>query len=498
MMALILLPLGALALNGAVYEVFVASFADADRDGMGDLRGVENALPYIESLHVKGLWLMPISPSPSYHKYDVLDYMDIDASYGTLGDFERLAAKCSEKNIALLIDLVINHTSSRHPWFLSASRSLSIPPCGQKACPFEIKCRGHNPYVNYYLFSQEPLGHSVPGAQGWYYVGGFGPHMPDLNLESAEVRGEIETIAHFWLDKGAKGFRLDAVTSYYEKNGEKNAAFLKWFAAMVKAHTRNAFLVGEAWADANTIFGLYESGMDSLFYFPMAAADGLIVKALRSQDGTGLIRSLSQWNNDLLNAYPLARNAPFLGNHDMGRMAGVLRRDVQAQKQAAALYLLLPGVPFLYYGEEIGMFGSGKDENKRLPMVWRGDGEGLCLPPEGADQKQKLTDGVLEQQEDPNSLLAFYRELLAFRATRPEMNGGLMVPLDLGVKSVAAFTLTAEKSSCTVLSNLGDETVMAAVTWPGTMRFAYDTGEGGAQVDGNTLTLPPKSGCIFH
>lgn len=498
LLALVILPLGACALSGPVYEVFVASFSDADGDLRGDLKGVENMLPYIESLQAKGLWLMPINPSPSYHKYDVVNYTDVDPAYGTLDDFGSLAAACREKDIALIVDLVINHTSSQHPWFISACQSLTIDPCGRAPCAREPLCREHNPYVDYYLFSHEPVGHSVPGAETWYYVGGFGPHMPDLNLDSAAVRDEIEAIARFWLDRGAAGFRLDAVTSYYEKNGAKNTVFLKWFTEMVKAHRKDAFLVGEAWTDANNIFDLYASGLDSLFYFPMAGPDGLVVKAMRSKDGAGLARILSLWNNRLLDHYPTAQNAPFLGNHDMGRIAGVLRRDVPTQKQAAAMYLLLPGVPFLYYGEEIGMTGSGKDENKRLPMLWRADGEGLCLPPSGADQVQKLEQGVLEQQDDPDSLLTFYRELLAFRATLPEMNGGRMAPLDLGNKDVAAYTVTLGEYACTVLNNLGDEPVSLSIVWPGTMRFSFGGQAGSAWTDETTLTLPPRSGCIFN
>lgn len=497
LLVLLLLPLPAPALEGVVYEIFVASFQDADGDGMGDLKGIEEKLPYIQTLHPKALWLMPIHPSPSYHKYDVVDYFGIDPAYGTLEDFDNLAAACKKEGIGLILDLVLNHSSSEHPWFLSAQKSLNIPPCGQEVCPHHEGCRQHNKYVGYYLFSEGSGKHPVPHAEGWYYHSNFGYHMPDLNLDNPALQEDIAAIARFWLDRGVKGFRLDAVIHFYEQHGEKNAAFLCWFNNVVKAHTPDAYIVAEAWSDQGTIMKLYQSGIDSLFDFPVSGADGSIVKALRAKDGETLAKTLAQNNQSLKQAHPQAQNAPFLGNHDTGRIAGVLRRDITNLKLAAALYLLQPGVPFIYYGEEVGMTGSGRDENKRLPMLWQGDGQGLTLPPEGADQPQRQTLGVKEQESDPASLLSFYRALLSAREKCPEMSRGTMEALPLQHKAIAAYTIKDEQGACTVLHNLGDDTISLDILWPGTLLFASNNEHGTPMQQGNTLLLPPKTSCIF-
>lgn len=496
--ALLLVPIAAPALDGPVYEIFVASFQDSDGDSRGDLSGILEKLDYIQTLHPKGIWLMPIHPSPSYHKYDVVDYYGVDPSYGTLEDVEHLAAALNQRGIALILDLVINHTSSEHPWFLSARQSLPIEPCGQDVCPHRNLCRAHNPYVGYYLFTQGSGKHPVPGAEGWYYYSNFGYHMPDLNLDNPKVLEEITAISHFWLDKGVKGFRLDAVIHFHEQNGEKNAAFLSWFNQMVKSHTQDAYIVAEAWADRGTIDNLYRSGIDSLFDFPLSGADGELVKALRAKDGAGLAQRIAQRNRDLKDKFPAAQNAPFLGNHDTGRIAGVLRRDFGSLKLAAALYLLQPGVPFVYYGEEVGMTGSGRDENKRLPMLWQGDGQHLTLPPAEADQPQRQTLGVKEQEADPASLLAYYRALLAARAQCPEMARGRVEALDTGHAAVAAYMVSDEKGSCAILHNLGDETISLDITWPGALLFAGGNHQGTPVLQGETLLLPSGTSCIFR
>jgi alpha-amylase len=485
--------------GGAVYEIFVRSFYDADGDGIGDLRGVRGKLPYIKALGVKGIWLMPVSPSPSYHKYDVTDYLGIDPEYGSLDDFDTLARDCEESGLSLILDLVINHTSSQHPWFISAVKSLPVEPCGQAVCPYNILCRAHNPYIRYYLFSREKGGHPLPEAPGWFYHGNFGAHMPDLNLDEPLVRDEIEKITAFWLGRGADGFRLDGVIHFFEGNMEANTRFLSWLNLRVKALNPNAYMVAEAWTDQNAILSLYQSGIDSLFDFPLANATGLMMSNLNSADGAGLARRCAEWHNQILAAYPAGRNAPFLSNHDMGRSAGMMRLDVKKEKLAASIYLLLPGVPFIYYGEELGMTGSGMDENKRLPMLWStGNPTGITLPPVGADQTQRLKAGADEQENDPNSLLRFYREILDIREQVAGRLSGKAEALDVGHKEVMALRYHSAGGSLTILHNLGDSPLTLKAPLSGSLTHRWDAGGGLPLLSGGTLTLMPFSGCIFQ
>lgn len=483
LLALCLMPVAAPALTGPLYEVFPASFRDGNNDGMGDLQGVREALPYISLLGVKGLWLTPIAPSPSYHKYDVVDYCAIDPSFGTMEDFEALAAACKARGIKLILDLVINHTSNEHPWFQQAVNSLKT---GQDS-----------PYRDYYTFTDGPDGHPVPGVPGKYYVGGFGPHMPDLNLDNENVRSEIKAIIAFWLGKGAQGFRLDATTWYYEQNAEKNRVFLSWLNTEVKAIAPAAYLIGEAWTDESVINTLYQSGIDSFFDFPLHGANGLIVKALQEKNGAELAEAVAGRYERLQKAAPDGQNAPFLGNHDTGRIAGVLRMKHDRLKAAFALAMLLPGVPMIYYGDELGMTGSGRDENKRLPMLWGENEPGLCLPPGDADQQQRQKMGVKEQEAASDSLLNYVRAVMAARSECPEFSKGTLKNIATGIDSVCAFRVEYRGSSLKVMHNLGAEPV-TLTDIDGAMIFAGDTGTGAPTLANGTLTLYPLSTCIIR
>ncbi|MDR1705972.1 MAG: alpha-amylase [Clostridiales bacterium] len=418
------------------YEIFVGGFYDADGDGMGDINGVTQKLDYLtETLGIDGIWLMPIGPSPSYHKYDVTDYMAIDPEYGTMEDFDALIEACNKRGVSLIIDLVLNHTSNLHPWFQSDKAG------------------------DYYMFYPEQGANRHSAGNGTYYYGNFGSHMPDLNLDNPEVREEIEEIVAFWLNKGVAGFRLDAPMHYYEQNAEKNADFLAWLEETCKKYNPNVYLVGEVWSDGGVILGHYK-GIDSLFNFPFAQAQGALVNNMRSGRGFNLASRIESWQRDIREANPDAIDAPFLTNHDIARSSGMLMRDIKTMKMAAALYLLMPGSPFIYYGEEIGMTGSGRDENKRLPMLFSAaDDAGRPNPPVGADQAQGLEQGVEEQLTDGDSLLRFYMEILALKKSYPEIARGTVTAIDTGDNRICAYSADWEGLSVIILHNLANEPI---------------------------------------
>lgn len=450
------------------YEIFVRSFYDSDGDGIGDIRGITEKLDYLKDndfktkkdLGIDGIWLMPIMPSPTYHKYDVTDYYSIDPQYGTMEDFEELIRKCNERGIKVIIDLVVNHTSAQHPWFLSAKKSLGIDPCGQKVCSYPELCREHNPYVKYYNFSQEQKAgyHSVDMPSGWYYEGQFWDQMPDLNLDNPEVRKEIENIGKFWIEKGVAGFRVDAVTSFYTGNTTKSVEFLKDFNERMEAYKKDVYIVGEVWSDAGTITEYYKSGADSFFNFPFADNSGKIVSVIRNRDGVGFSKSLEEWQSKIKSIDEDAIDAPFISNHDQSRSAGFLAQNLVHMKMAASLYQLMPGNTFIYYGEEIGMIGSGKDENKRLPMVWSVTNQkGITEAPPYADYTGTIEAGVAEQEKDQNSLLQFYKELIRIKNENPEIQRGKVTSLDLENPAVCAYSLEYNGSKIYVIHNLADE-----------------------------------------
>jgi len=246
------------ACDAVFYEVFVRSFSDSDGDGTGDLRGLAAKLDYIKDLGANAVWLMPIFPSPSEHGYDTIDYMNINKSYGTIDDFNFLIAEAKKRNIRIILDLMVNHTSDRHPWF---KKSLNKIP----------------PYDNYYLWRDKPPGGKwfVYGKDkpvlngGWrynpqrrqFFYAYFSECMPDLNLKNPLVRDEFKKIAKFWLDKGVSGFRLDAAQNIIEQgpgHGKQydSPATIQWwrrFSQYVKSLNPEVFLIGEVWAEYDTL-----------------------------------------------------------------------------------------------------------------------------------------------------------------------------------------------------------------------------------------------------
>lgn len=494
------------------YEIFVGSFYDGNGDGQGDLKGVTQMLDYLNDgdnttdtdLGITGIWLMPIMPSDTYHKYDVMDYTSIDPTYGTMQDFDELIAACNERGINVIIDLVMNHTSSSHPWFKTATAYLK--KIGD-AEPDPQEC----PYVEYYNFTKTPLiGYANVSGTDWYYECPFWSEMPDLNLYNEAVRAEFEEICRFWLDRGVAGFRLDAVKEYVSDNTEKNVEILTWFNGMVKSIAPDAYLVGEAWTSQPEYAKYYASGIDSFFDFAFADQTGNIVKfatgVYPAQDLGGYISRGEERFAEQGSQYI---NAPFYSNHDMDRAAGYYSGDYAEEqvKIAGALNMTMTGNVFLYYGDEIGMQGSGKDENKRLAMRWTADeaAEGMCKSPAAADtgivQNYPAED---EQAADTASLLTWYKNLIRLRNQFPSIRRGSTKQLDaLSDKEVCALLKTDGEERVVLLYNLSAEerkvslegvTLEDGTSLTGKMLEAtLVSGETPVAAEGGEITLPAYS-----
>lgn len=393
------------------YEIFVYSYQDSDGDGIGDLNGLRQRLDYIEQMGFDGLWLMPIMPSPSYHKYDVTDYLGVDAQYGTVEDIKALAAACHQRGLWLILDLPLNHTSVEHPWFQAAAAALRAGDT-------------ENPYVEYYKFSRQSGAKMIAlSGTDWYYEEQFsGGGMPDLNLDNPAVLEEIRAILSFWLlECQVDGFRLDAVTSYFAGSLERNVAFLRKIKEMTQEIKPGSYLVGEAWTGLGEIASYYASGVDSFFLFPASQAEGYIARALRSRKpATAYVESLSKVEAALTSGIW----APFLSNHDTGRAVAALQaRQAPAKlKFAHGALAMMGGNTFTYYGEEIGMAGAGEDPNKRCAMYWS-DGNMTSQPP-GVTKAEYPYPSVEEQQTDPHSLLCYIRALNELKKQVPAIARG--------------------------------------------------------------------------
>lgn len=416
------------------YEVFVYSFYDSNGDGIGDLKGLTERLDYINDgdpstdtdLGCTGIWLMPIMPSPSYHKYDVTDYMDIDPQYGTMEDFKAFLEAAHQRGIDVIIDFVMNHTSSDHPWFQEASGYLRGLEAGAE--PDLAAC----PYVDYYNFSLEPSTCKLEGTE-WYYEAPFWSGMPDLNLKSEAVRAELEEIVDFWLELGVDGFRLDAAKEFVSGATEANIEILTWFNDKKKKKKSDAFIVAEVWTDLSTYSQYYASGV-SCFNFSFGNSDGVIpntVKHIGNANASSYGKAIMKLQ-DALSAYdPDYIDSPFYTNHDMGRAAGHYFNEYSAYqtKMAQALNLLMSGSTFLYYGEELGMKGSGKDENKRAPMYWSDDAgyAGLCSGPADMEDFDMKFPSFEDQKADGDSIFWFVAQTIRLRNAYPAIARGTAV-----------------------------------------------------------------------
>lgn len=485
------------------YEIFVYSFYDSDGDGIGDLNGVIQKLDYIQDMGFNGIWLMPVMPSPTYHKYDVTDYYDIDEAYGTTDDFRNLVEECHQRDIRVVIDFVINHSSSQHPWFQEACAYLKGLPQGQE--PDLEEC----PYVDYYHFSQEQVNGTYYKVNGtdWYYEGSFWSEMPDLNLASMALRTELEDISGFWVkDMGVDGFRMDAALHFEEGDTAFNTEVLNWLYQFCTGLNPDFYMVSEVWANSGTIADYYASGTPSMFNFDAASAEGKLLKAARGNfKAAAFVDSLAEYQEAFAEKNPDYIDAPFLTNHDMGRVANALMKDADNMKMACGLLMTMNGSPFVYYGEEIGMSSSGsKDENKRLPMVWSDtDKTGMAKGPADADKDIVFAfDGVEEQLLDPYSILNYYKRAVRLRNENPELaRGRIEIVEALTQEHQAAITKSYEGSVIGVVYNTSDEPLaveLAASALADMEIRGYLTLNGeAAELDGDTLLLPAKSICIL-
>ena len=438
--------------NDAVfYEIFVRSFRDSDGDGVGDFNGITEKLDYLHDLGIRGIWLMPINPSPSYHGYDVTDYYAVNPDYGTMDDFKRLLAEAHKRDIKVIIDLVLNHTSAQHPWFLDALNQGS----------------GHH---DWYIWKDQDPGTLGPwGAQAWYkatngeyYYAIFWDQMPDLNYDNPAVRQEAKKISSFWLkDAGIDGFRLDAVR-YLEEDDKladsvTNHEFLKEWGAYYRSINPQAFTVGEAWTDNANVkeYTKTDAELDSAFNFDLSAA---ILKSLNESNNTSVRFLLQTTARD----FPQQDNANFLANHDMPRVVNQLGENSTGKaKAAAAILLTAPGIPFIYYGEEIGMSGSKPDELIRTPMQWANEnGAGFTVgkPWEPVNSDVSKVN-VAEQTGDSTSLLEHYRNLIQLRNAHAALRVGKTFIAESNSNRLVVYLRASNEETLLAIINIDDAPV---------------------------------------
>lgn len=450
--------------NDAVfYEVFVRSFYDENGDGIGDFKGLTQKLDYLndgnpdthDDLGITGIWLMPMMKSPSYHGYDVADYYATEPDFGSMQDFEEFLAAAHARGIKVIIDLVMNHSSNQHPWFIQSANN-------------------QNGYRDWYIWSDNNPGNTGPWGQtvwhprnGDYYYGLFWDGMPDLNYTHPPVKAEMLDVVKFWLDKGVDGYRLDAIKYLIEdgpllENTSQTYSFLEEFNQVYKTENPQALTVGEVWSSTQSIIPYIQNDrLDVCFEFGLA---GAILDAVNNGNPASIKNQLET----VQNAYPMLQYATFLTNHDIDRVFSTLGSSAEKMKLAASVYLTLPGIPFVYYGEEIGLTGTGDHLNIRRPMHWT-DGKNAGFSDATPWQSiggNFLTNNVKDMDGDPNSILRHYKKLIGIRNKQQALRKGQTLLVEHNHDKIFSFARVHQDEAILVVANMGTAVLNPTLALP--------------------------------
>ncbi|HVZ99507.1 MAG TPA: alpha-amylase family glycosyl hydrolase [Caulobacterales bacterium] len=469
---------------GGILEIYVRGYQDSDGDGVGDLAGVTQRLDYVRDLGVSAIWLMPITQSQDHdHGYAVSNYREVETQYGSLADLDTLVAQAHARGLGIILDYVMNHSAQTHPAFVNSSNAAS------------------NAFRDWYVWSSaHPTGWSIYGGDPWrsastgWYFAPFSATMPDFNLRNAPTVAWHKDNLRFWLNRGVDGFRFDAVGNLFE-NGPgaweaqpENYALMGDVRALVGGYA-NRYMVCEAPADPLG-FGA-GAACASAFAFGHHTD---VVNAAKGQ--TGAVAALATY----FAAVP-ASMATMVSNHDSfagARLWDQLGGDVARYKLAAATYLLQPGVPFIYYGEEIGMSGAASlsgDAALRTPMSWTANPANAgfsSATPFRALSANAATNNVATEQGDPNALLNFYRSMLALRRAHASLARGSMDGASAS-GAVLSYRRTLGAEQTLVIVNYGSASAAASLSgltanasylaqWPSGVGDVTASGSGDASV----------------
>ena len=479
------------------YHIFVGSFSDSNGDGIGDLRGIINRMDYINdgdpnsglSLGAEGIWLSPIFVSPSYHKYDVADYYQVDPKFGTNEDLKELIDLCHERGVKIILDMVINHSSNQNPWFKSF-------------CEAHKNGDTESEYYNLYTWIEE----TVPG-KTWYningtnhkYEGNFSSQMPELNYDNPDAYQKMLDVCKYYLELGVDGFRFDAAKYIYYGDTTPNIDFWNRFMADLRAIKPDLYSVAEVWDSDGVTIPYFSS--TNCFNFSMAQTNGQIAATAKAGDVNVLTAYMEHYIDLIKAENPDAFPVTFIANHDTDRAAGFLNVSSGQAFVAANLSILMPGSSFIYYGEEIGLKGArggaNTDANRRLAMLW-GDGDSV-KDPVGADYASEQLNGTVQDQlPNGDSLFNHYKNLISIRKAYPEIANGTYTALKTD-SDVGGFVSEYNGSRVAVIHNttLEAATIDLAQYGLDAMQIGAFAGLNDATLDGTVLTIGAQTSVVL-
>jgi alpha-glucosidase len=513
--------------SGAVgYEVYIRSFADSTGDGVGDLRGIESHLDHIAWLGARIVWITPFMPSPGFdHGYDVSDYRDIDPAHGSMDDFRRLVERAHDLDLRVLVDIVPNHTSSAHPWFID---SISGPDSARRDWYHWADPGPDGGPPNNWVSHFGGPAWTLDPASGQYYCHLFLPEQPDLNWSNPAVVEEFDDVLRFWCDAGADGFRIDVAhallkhpelldnpviratepeagpTAVFESfrhdhdlDQDANIEIFRRWRRLTEPY--GAMLVGEVNVRTPQRAARYTApgALDTVFYLKPAWADwepSALVDMLRSThdaDPDGV-----SWT---MNSHDTSRSVSRFGGGEVGR-----RRSFAA----TAFEFVLGGVPFLYQGEELGLVDATLDPGDRADPIWTRnaggeagrDGSRSAMPwttgsangfstgtPWLAAAERPAEETVEHQRGAADAPVHAYRALISARAANPDLHLAPLEWLSVDRDDAAA----GRRGDCAFVANLGSESI--TVDLVGDHEIVFCSTPDGAMVHGSEVTVAPET-----
>ena len=477
------------------YQILVYSFSDSNGDGVGDFKGISEKIPYLQDLGVEGIWLSPIHPSASYHSYDVIDYYGVKSIYEVEGyTFDQLIADLKAVDIDVILDLVVNHSSSNNLWFYEAQDAYGRDEPNQ--------------YINWFNFSKTQSAEHPWGSPGRYHEGIFASSMPDFNFDEPKVREEFIKIGKYWMERGIVGYRLDAAMHIFTDysvadkwNGdilEKNIEWWQEFKSEIKKDYPNFYLIGEVWTATPKLERYYQTDIDSLFNFDHASrAQGQLSATASMSSGFATHqRNIRGYQEEAIESY-------FLSNHDKPRLSSSLSNQ-NWLKMLGAMTVLAPGNSFVYYGEEVGLkaVGSGNipDRAYRTPMPWGDDKLTVSgLYGNGAGYTSTTSSGktIEEQMEDPTSLLSHYKNAIRIKNENFELKAGLAEFVSSSNALISIHRMTYKDTVSLVIHNGSSQaqTYTSPVALQG-IKASISTSLAEATLEGQVVLLPPYSSTI--
>lgn len=498
--------------SAVIYQIYPRSFQDTNGDGFGDFQGIIKRLPYLEKLGIDCIWLCPVYRSPQDDNgYDISDYCDVDPMFGTMADMEELIGKAREHGIYIVMDLVLNHSSDEHKWFIEAKKSRE------------------NPYHDYYVWRDGKEGvlpndmKAAFGGSAWewvpeveqYYFHQFSVKQPDLNWENPKLRQELWDIINFWIDKGVGGFRLDVIDLVGKVPDEKitsNGPKLHEYIKEMTAHTfvrDNLISVGETWSATPEIAKLYSnpdgSELSMVFQFEHICLDQQEGKEKWDLAPLPFHKFKEVWNKWQTELYGCGWNSLFWDNHDLPRIVSRWGDEGQYREESAKMLATLlhgmQGTPYIYQGEELGMtnvkyeleeyrdielFGMYKErraqgytheelmesiyaktrDNARTPMQWdTTEQAGFTTGKPWMKVNPNYTEiNAAEQVDCEGSIFNYYRKLIQLRKELPVLTDGKFTMLDMDHNQIFAYLRDNGEDKLLVVCNFYGNTVDYAVS----------------------------------